>query len=116
MSYDYLMNIASVLFFTCYIPEYYANYVNKNANVYNVIEKFVILSGSTFGLSYAIKINSNALLFNYIPLICLDIVALFMRCYYAYKNRFRDVRVIKNNLEHDIENPIHNIENIDFDL
>jgi len=112
MSNDYLMNTASVLFFICYIPEYYANYVNKNANLYNVFEKIVMLSGSTFGLSYAITINSNALLFNYIPLICLDIIALCMRSYYAYKNRHLDVRVIlnKNNLEHDIENPIHDIE------
>jgi len=87
--------------------------------VYNVFEKIVMLTGSTFGLSYAIKINSSALLFNYIPLICLDVVALCMRSYYAYKNRHLDVRVIinKNNLEHDIANPIHNIEeNFDIEL
>jgi hypothetical protein len=42
-----------------------------------------------------------------------------MRSYYAYKNRHLDVRVIinKNNLEHDIANPIHNIEeNFDIEL
>jgi uncharacterized protein with PQ loop repeat len=118
MSDDYLMNTASIFFFICYLPEFYANYVNKNANVYNVFEKIVMLTGSTFGLSYAIKINSSALLFNYIPLICLDTIALCMRSYYAYKNRNRDVRVIKNEnyLERDIENPIHDIENQMYDI
>ena len=33
MSNDYLMNTASTLFFICFIPEFYANYVNKNANL-----------------------------------------------------------------------------------
>ena len=46
-----------------------------------------------------------------------------MKSYYAYKNRNIDVRVIngklsfENILRHDIENPIHDIENhIDGDL
>ena len=115
MSHDYLMNTASLLFFICYIPEFYANYINKNANFYNVFEKVLMLSGTIFGLSYAIETKSNALLFNYIPLFCLDTTALLMRSYYAYRNRDRDVRVLldKNILEYSIENPIQEINNYD---
>ena len=108
MSEDYLMNIASILFFICYIPEYYANYVNKNANFYNVFEKIVMLSATTFALSYSVKINNQALVINYAPLFVLDTIALYMRGYYAFKNRNRDVRLITNNdFGCDIENPVH---------
>jgi len=108
MSDDYLMNTASVLFFICYIPEFYANYINKNANFYNVFEKIIILSATTFALSYSIKINNQALIINYAPLFALDTIALYMRCYYAIKNRNRDVRVITNNdFGCDVENPVH---------
>ena len=50
---EYLMNTASVLFFLCYIPDFYANYKNKNANIYNVFEKLVMLGGTGFGLAYS---------------------------------------------------------------
>jgi hypothetical protein len=113
------MNTASILFFICYIPEYYANYINKNANLYNVFEKILILSATTFALSYSIKNNNQALIINYGPLFALDIIALYMRGYYAFKNRNRDVRlkINKNDLEYDIENPMQYIEkNIDVEL
>jgi hypothetical protein len=106
------MNISSILFFICYIPEYYANYINKNANVYNVFEKIVILSATTFALSYSVKINNQTLVINYAPLFVLDTIALYMRGYYAYKNRFRNMR-IENDLRHDIENPMHQLDSID---
>ena len=54
MKYDYLMNTSSALFFICYIPELYANYKNKNANMYNIPEKVLILIGSGFAFSYAL--------------------------------------------------------------
>jgi len=124
MSHDYLMNIASILFFTCYIPEFYANFVNKNANINNVIEKVLMLIATTFAFSYSLKINNTSLIINYGPLFTLDIIALSMRSYYAYKNRYRDVKVIENgdqriengdqrieNGDQRIENPIHDIEN-----
>ena len=111
MSYNYLMNTASILFFICYIPEFYANYVNKNANLYNVFEKIVMLSATTFALSYSIKIKNQSLIINYGPIFALDFIALNMRCYYAYKNRNYDVRVLTNDLEHDIENPMQKIKN-----
>ena len=113
MSYDYLMYTASILFLICYIPDFYANLVNKNANIYNLFEKIVMLLGTTFALSYAIVINNNALIINYSPIIFLDFISVLMRCYYAYKNRNIDVRIInripfsENIHFRDVENPIH---------
>ena len=117
MSTDYLMNTSSILFFICYIPEFYANYINKNANYYIVCDKIIILLATSFAFSYSILINNNALIINYGPLLFLDFVALSMRGYYAYKNRNRNVRVLKNSqysnnkLITDIENPLHNLDN-----
>ena len=117
MSHDYLMNIASILYFICYVPEFYANYANKNANVNNVIEKVVMLIATIFAFSYSLKINNQALIINYGPVFALDIVALSMRSYYAYKNRHRDVKVIENGIVHEsVENPLHqDIENPMYD-
>lgn len=101
---EYYMNIASVLFTICYLPEFYANYVNKNANVYNVFEKVIILIGSSFALQYSIETGNRALISNYGPILSLDIIALLMRSYYAYLNRYRNVKV-----DYAIENePVHN--------
>jgi hypothetical protein len=114
MSDDYLMNIASVLFFVCYIPEFYANFINKNSNCYNVIEKVVLLIATTFAFSYSIKVNNKSLIINYGPLFALDVIALSMRIHYAYKNRNINVRVIKNghmSVHENIENLIRYIEN-----
>lgn len=88
MAYDYLMNTASALFFICYIPELYANWKNKNANIYNIPEKGILLIASGFGLSYAVINNDNALISNYGPLMALDVIALAMRLYYVYKNKY----------------------------
>jgi hypothetical protein len=96
MNPDALMNTATALYFVCYVPEFYANYVNKNANAYNVLEKVVMLLATGFGLGYAISTQNNTLIINYAPLFGLDTIALLLRAYYAYKNRFRDVRVIEN--------------------
>lgn len=126
MSKDYLMYIASIGYFICYVPDFFANVINKNANIYNVYEKFIILISTTFALSYSITINNNALIINYAPVFFLDFISLTMKSYYAYKNRNIDVRVLNgkttfgNVLHYDIENPIHDIENnihdIDGDL
>ena len=91
MTYDYLMNISSVVFFICYIPELYANYKNPNANIYNMPEKFLMVIGSGFALSYAVMISDTALIANYGPILSLDIIALLMRAYYVYINRNRDM-------------------------
>jgi hypothetical protein len=122
MSKDYLMYIASIGYFICYVPDFFANVINKNANIYNVYEKFIILISTTFALSYSITINNNALIINYAPVFFLDLISLTMKSYYAYKNRNIDVRVIngklsfENILRHDIENPIHDIENPIHDI
>jgi hypothetical protein len=110
---DYLMNIATILYFVCYIPEFYANYVNKNANIYNVLEKVVMLSATGFGLGYSIAIQNNTLIYNYGPLFAFDGIALVIRLHYAYRNRDRDVRVLsitENDTE--IENPMHDDSNV----
>jgi len=116
---EYLMNIASILFFICYVPEFYANYRNKNANIYNVFEKVVMMGGTGFGLGYSLTTDSKALMINYSTLFVLDIIALYIRIFYAYKNRNRDVRVLGDRIgglaehsivEHsEIHNPIQNI-------
>ena len=80
---DYLMNISSAIFFICYIPELYANYKNKNANVYNMPEKFLMLIGSGFAFSFALVNEDIALISNYGPLLALDVIALLMRLYYV---------------------------------
>lgn len=84
---EVLMYTASALYFICYFPELYANYVNKNANVYNMPEKIIMLIASSLGLTYAIRTNNVALITNYGPLITFDTIALLMRLYYAYKNK-----------------------------
>lgn len=86
MDYEYLMNIATILFFICYVPELYANYKNKNANIYNLPEKIVVLCGTAFAFAYAYFKADNVLISNYAPLLSLDIFAFLMRAYYVYKN------------------------------
>lgn len=88
------MNIATGLYFICYIPELYANYRNKNANIYNVPEKVLIFVGSAFALTYSVLNSDTALIINYAPLMFLDTIAMVMRVYYVYKNNTRVVEVI----------------------
>jgi uncharacterized protein with PQ loop repeat len=85
-SHEYLMNISTGLYLVCYIPELYANYKNKNANIWNVPEKIILFAGTSFSLAYGIMIQDSALIYNYAPLFCLDAIALGMRSYYAYRN------------------------------
>jgi len=87
MAFNYLMYSASVLYFICYLPELYANYKNKNANIYNVPEKFIMLIATILAFSYAIINNNTELITNYGPILLLDSLALGMRCYYAYYNK-----------------------------
>lgn len=86
MAYDVLMNVASALFIICYVPELYANWKNKNANVYNMPEKFITLLGSILACAYAVLNNDISLITNYGPILGLDIIAFSMRLYYVYKN------------------------------
>lgn len=110
----YLMNIASFFYFVCYVPELYANYKNKNANVYNVPEKVSMLFGSVFALSYSVINNDSELIINYAPTLVLDAIGTSMRLYYAYRTYThsqicRETEMIDLDLELglDVENPIH---------
>ena len=96
MSHVYLMNISTIVFFICYIPELYANYKNKNANIYNIPEKILMVMGSGFALSYALMNSDTPLITNYGPILTLDIVALLMRAYYVYINRNRHIILIES--------------------
>lgn len=91
MNYDYLMLTASVCFFIGYLPELYANWKNKNANIYNLPEKVLLLTGTFFAFSYSIVTNNEALIINYTPILCLDIIALLMRLYYWRLNNIKVV-------------------------
>ena len=84
MDADYLMYVASFLYLSCYISELYANYVNKNANVYNLPEKVLMLVATGCGFSYGMLNGNIALIVNYGPMLLLDLTALGMRVYYAY--------------------------------
>ena len=84
--YDPLMNAASALYLACYIPELYANYKNKNANIYNLPEKVVMLVASGLAFAYSLANDDETLLANYGPILALDTIAFLMRGYYAYIN------------------------------
>uniref|UniRef100_A0A6C0KTD1 PQ-loop repeat-containing protein n=1 Tax=viral metagenome TaxID=1070528 RepID=A0A6C0KTD1_9ZZZZ len=86
MNSDYLMYTTTFLYLSCYIPELYANYKNKNSNIYNIPEKIIMLVATSCGLTYALLNNNTALITNYAPLLSLDVIALLMRLYYAYEN------------------------------
>jgi hypothetical protein len=87
--YDYLMNICTGCYLVCYIPDLYANYKNKNANVWNIPEKVLIFIGTGFALAFAALTQDTALITNFAPLFILDGVSMGMRAYYAYKNQQR---------------------------
>ena len=106
---EYLMNTASIIYFVCFIPEFYANWRNKNSNSFNVLEKVVMVVGTSFAFSYALKSNNQALIINYAPILTLDIIGLFMRGFYAWRNRNKDVRVLELQT---IENPIHDFNEL----
>ena len=90
---DYLMYIASILYFSCYVPELYANYINKNANMYNIPEKVIMLTATGFAFSFSVVNTNPALISNYAPILLLGIVALLMKFYYAHQNRGIDVKI-----------------------
>ena len=85
--YDYLMNICTACYLVCYVPDLYANYINKNANVWNIPEKVLIFIGTGFALAFAVVTEDKALLANFAPLFVLDGASMGMRTYYACRNR-----------------------------
>ena len=107
MAHSYLMNIATALYFICYIPELYANYRNKNANIYNVPEKVVIFIGTSFALAYSVVNMDIALITNYAPIMILDTAAMLMRIYYVYKNDGSEEKVIPPECHYDKRDSAH---------
>jgi lipid-A-disaccharide synthase-like uncharacterized protein len=91
---EILMYGASGFYFLCYIPELYANYVNKNANFYNVPEKVVMLIGTLLAITYALQLNNIALILNYGLCLLVEIIALGMRLYYAIRNHYIVVKEV----------------------
>ena len=65
MNYDFLLYTATALYMSCYIPIIYADITNKNANIYNIPERFISLIGGGFGLTYSIKTDNMPLIINY---------------------------------------------------
>ena len=104
--YDALMFASSGLYIMCYFPELYANYKNKNANLWNVPEKIVMLLATSLSFCYAVVNEDTALMTNYTPLLALDCIALLMRAYYAHKNRGRQTAVIPHTVTADSEESI----------
>jgi lipid-A-disaccharide synthase-like uncharacterized protein len=84
---EIIMYTATGFYFICYIPELYANYKNKNANLYNVPEKILLLFGSILAFTYAVQLGDTSIIVNYGLAVGIDIVALSMRIYYAIHNR-----------------------------
>lgn len=104
MGLDYLMYLASVFYFFGYIPDIYANWVNKNANIYNLPERILFLTGSCFAVSYSVIIHDNILIVSYVPLLAVEIFTLFMRIYYCQLNR--------NNNKNNNKNKNYSLQNI----
>jgi len=84
-----LMFAATGFYFICHVPELYANYVNKNANMYNMPEKLFMLLGTVLAVTYAIQLGDSAILTNYGLQLGIDVVALTMRGYYVWLNYFK---------------------------
>lgn len=100
MAADYLMYCASIIYFCYYVPEIYANYKNKNANIYNIPEKGIMLIGTIFALSYSLINNNVTLLTNYGPTLVLDLISLSMKIYYARKNGWASNKNTNNDILH----------------
>jgi hypothetical protein len=90
-SFDYLMNICTVCYLVCYVPDLYGNWKNKNANCWNIPEKVLIFIGTGFALAYSVLISDQALIVNFAPLFILDGASLGLRAYYASLNRRKHI-------------------------
>lgn len=86
MANEYLMYAATCFYFICYIPELYANYKNKNANIYNLPEKILLLIGTVLAFSYAVQLGNISIITNYGLALGIDIIAIIMRGYYVVSN------------------------------
>jgi uncharacterized protein with PQ loop repeat len=113
MNDDVFMYLATVLYFMCYAPGVYADFKNKNANIYNLPEKIISLCATTFGLIYSVRINNIPLIVNYGPHLIMETTTLLFKIQYIYQNR---TEVLRNSLHTTVDekttddiNPIHKL-------
>jgi hypothetical protein len=92
----------------------YADYKNKNANVYNLPEKLVSLCATAFGLVYSIRIDNTPLMVNYGPHLAMETITLLFKLQYIYQNWSNKDKIYissKDNThddcETDVVTPIH---------
>jgi uncharacterized protein with PQ loop repeat len=114
MNDESFMYAATVLYFICYAPSVYADYKNKNANIYNLPEKLVSLCATTLGLIYSIRIDNTPLIVNYGPHLVMEIITLLFKLQYIYQNWSNKDKIYiscNDNIydvhETDIVTPIH---------
>ena len=83
---DFIMYTATALYFICYAPSVYADFRNKNANVYNVPEKIISLCATTLGFVYSYRIQNIPLMVNYGPHLLMETVTLLFKIQYVQQN------------------------------
>ena len=96
MNPDYFMYSATFIYLVSTIPDIYANYKNKNANLYNLMDKGLMLIACCLGLTFGIFTNNMPVIINYLPSVFLDIFSLTLRIYYASQNKFKSLPGIQN--------------------
>jgi len=86
MSENYLMYTSIVLHSLCYIPIVYADVKNKNANMYNLPDRFISILAIIFGGAYAYRINNTTLMLNYVIFLVLESGNICTKLYFIRKN------------------------------
>ena len=89
----YLMYTATGFYFCCYLPELYANYINKNANIYNLPEKLLLLIGTILAFTYSLQLGDMSIIVNYSLALFIDCVAITMRSYYVVINYRKQLEI-----------------------
>jgi uncharacterized protein with PQ loop repeat len=103
---DYLMYIATSLYFACYVPILYADFKNKNANLNNLPERILSIAAGMFAILYAIRVDSTPLKVNYIPHVIIESLVLGVKIIYVYRNGC-STDTVDNVLIQSSKSPIH---------
>jgi uncharacterized protein with PQ loop repeat len=103
---DYLMYIATSLYFACYVPILYADFKNKNANLNNLPERVLSIVAGLFAIIYAIRVDSTPLKVNYIPHVIIESLVLGVKIVYVYRNGC-STETVDNVLIQSSKSPIH---------
>ena len=83
---NYLMYSATAIYLAVYIPTFYAEFKNRNANIYNLPERIFSIIACLFGLSYSIVNHNTELIVNYTPHLILELIILCVKIRFAHKN------------------------------